>query len=116
MTRVNRKSPKRRNNQSPWQPRAQVSESSSHIANIILFAIHHARSSCYIPARQTGNPQVCWLSDVVQNQSSYSSINIQEGADLGKMFSLRSDSLTTVVRVRGAIWLQAGVGGGGSAR
>lgn len=45
-----------------------------------------------------------------REQCSYSPINIQEGADLGKMFSLRSNSLTTVVRVRGAIWLQAGVG------
>lgn len=74
MTRVNRKSQKRRNKQRPWQFGTQVSESSSHIANIVLFAIHHARSSCYIPACQTGNPQVCWLSNVVKprEQRSYS--------------------------------------------
>lgn len=89
MTRVNRKSQKRRNKQSPWQLRTQVSESSSHIANIILFAIHHARSSCYIPACQTGNPQVCWLSNVVRprEQRSYSfSLLIyrrREGSELG---------------------------------
>lgn len=89
MTRVNRKSQKRRNKQSSWQPGTQVSESSSHIANVVLFAIHHARSSCYIPTCQTGSPQVCWLSNVVKprEQRSYSFglliYQRREGSQLG---------------------------------
>lgn len=108
-----------------WQHRTDVSEPSSRIPTLISFAIHHARSSCYIPACQTGNPQVCCLSNTVKtkeqdscsftlwiyNKSEKHGLQLWggcNGAKLGKISSLWSHLWTAKVQVRSVIWLKVG--------
>lgn len=103
-----------------WQHRTDVSEPSSRIPTLISFAIHHARSSCYIPACQTGNPQVCCLSNTLKtkeqdscsftlwiyNQSEKHGLQLWggcNGAKLGKISSL-CGVICELPRFRWEVW------------
>ena len=78
VTKVNRQFQSGSNNRVLRRFRTPVSEPSSPIPTLVSFAIHHrASSSCYVPGCQTGNPQVCLLSDLVTANPKVASFKLK---------------------------------------